>query len=143
MNLLNRKVFISDSAWICLMDVKHKEHEKLVKLFKKILDQNYKVITSSFVIDATLEALKNDFSKEIAAKFLDIVDRAVMGNYLKIYWMNRRIRHRSIDSFLLEDFASMTQATNIEIIKQKKVHAVLTLNPQLYADYNIPVINFL
>ena len=143
MNLLNRKVFISDSAWICLMDENHKEHKRIVKFFEKILDQNYRVITSSFVIDATLEALKNDFSKEKAAEFLDIVDRAVLGNYLKVYWMNRRVRQRAIDSFLIEDFASMTRATNIEIIKQKKVHAVLTLNPQLYSDYNIPVINIL
>ena len=82
-----------------------------------------------------------DFSKQIASEFLDVIDRAVMGNYLKVFWLNRRLRMKVIESFLLEDFSSMTRASNIELIKQKKVHSVLTLNPQLYTEFGIPCIN--
>lgn len=141
MNLLNRKVFITDSVWISLMDPNHAKHSEVQRIFKQILDQNYKIITSSFVIDSALEDLKNGISKQKASEFLDVIDRAVMGNYLKIYWLNRRVRQKAIESFLLEDFASMTRASNIELIKQKKVHSVFTLHPKLYTDYNIPVIN--
>lgn len=143
MNLLNntRKVFITETAWLALLDTEHEFHLIIKEKFKEILDQQFKIITSSYVIDNVLESLKNDYNSDLAKKFLDIIDKSALSNHLKIFWLNRRLRRKAIESFLDGDFIKLSRALNIVLIRQKKVHSILTPHLELYEQYNLPCFN--
>lgn len=140
MNLLNssRTIFISDSAWVALVDQSHEKHQSIQSVFSTLLDQKSKIITSSYVIDSVLEILKQKKLTNEAKAFLDVIERALLSNDLKVHWLNRKLRRKAIDLFLSDDFEILNRALNIELIKQKRVHSILTLNPSIYEKYSLP-----
>jgi predicted nucleic acid-binding protein len=133
MNLRNnKKVFITESIWIALLDQTNKNHNSIKTSFSNLLDGKYYLITSSYVIDAVLEELKTNCSKEIAEKFLDIIDRSVLTNNLKVFWLSRRLRRTALDGYIQNDDIDLSQTMNILLMQQKKVHFVFTLNESFY-----------
>jgi predicted nucleic acid-binding protein len=144
MSLLNspKKIFITETTWVALLDTNNPNNARIKTAFKNMLDQQNRLITSSYVIDAVLEILKQKGLQDQATQFLDIIERAQLGNYLKVFWLNRRLRREAIELFLREDFEKMTRALNIILIRQKKVDIILTLNPTIYSKHELSCFSF-
>ena len=133
MNLRNnKKVFITESVWIALMDSDNISHNKTKASFSKLLDGKYYIITSSYVIDAVIEFLKQNCSKEQANSFLDVIDRSVLTNNLKIFWLSRRLRRTAVERFTKNDDRFLNETMNILLMEQKKVKYVFSLNEDYY-----------
>lgn len=133
-----RNIFITDSVWIALADERHPDHEDTQQRFKQLLDDEHKLMTSSYVVDWVIEHLKSNVDGEAAKRFFDIIERATVGNYLKVFWLSRRLRTQALEAYLNEDFKRLSRALNITLIKQKNVHAVLTLHPDIYTQFHLP-----
>jgi len=141
MNLLNnKKVFITESVWISLLDETHEKHESAKRGLKYLLDGKYYLITSSYVIDSVLETLKGK-SVEKAKRFLEIIDRSVLGNYLRVFWLSRRIRRRALDMFTESDSKHLSHTLNLLLIEQKNISMIYTHHEELYATHNIHCIH--
>ena len=142
MNLLNnKKVFITESIWVSLLDEKHPKHTKTKQQFSDLLDGKYYLITSSYVIDSVLEELKTNCSKEIADRFLETIDRAALGNYIKIVWLSRRLRRSALNTYVNNDTKHLSFTLNILLMQQKNVTTVFTHNEELYSSYDLQCIN--
>jgi uncharacterized protein (DUF2344 family) len=142
MNLLgNKKVFITESAWLALLDSHAPNFDLVSKKFHDILEDNYKVITSAYVIDAVLQSLKSLNKIDRASYFIDLVDKSTLSGHLKVFWLNRRLRQKAIYDFIHQDFKKLDQALNIRLIQQKNINCVLTLDAVCYNKFNIPCLD--
>lgn len=142
MNLLNnKKIFITESIWLSLLDSSHPKHDQTKQQFGDLLDGKYYIITSSYVIDSVLEELKTTCSKDIADRFLETIDRAVLGNYLKIVWLSRRLRRSALSTFVNDDSKHLSFTLNVLLMQQKNVSMVFTHNTELYNSYDFQCIN--
>jgi predicted nucleic acid-binding protein len=142
MNLLKtKKIFITESIWYALIDSTDEKHKLVKKTFKDILDANYYLITSSYVVDSTIQKIKLNVSKEKADNFLRVVDDAVINNYLKIFWLNRRFRRIALENFLHDESEELSLTRNLLLIEQKKVNFVFSLNHKLYEQHGLKCLN--
>ena len=139
MNLLNsqKKIFITESVWVSLMDESHEMHESTKSRFKEVLDNKNKLITSTYVLDAVVEYLKSHDSIERAKHFLEIVDKAVLADSLKVIWLNRRIRRKMLLNHLENDATKIRDTYNVALIEQKKIDAVFTLHCKFYESKDL------
>ena len=142
MNLLNnKKVFITESIWLSLLDSSHLKHSETKQQFGDLLDGKYYIITSSYVIDSVLEELKGNCSKKVADRFLETIDRPVVGNYLKIVSLSRRLRRNALSTFVNNDSKHLSFTLNVLLMQQKNVSMVFTHNSELYSSFDFQCIN--
>ena len=137
MSLLNKKIFITETAWMAILDSDHQQHKLTKDLFKNLLDNHHRLMTSSYVLDAVIEGLKGKNQTEKATEFLDLIDRAVLSNSIKVFWLNRRLRRKALKTFLENSNKRISDTLNIILIKQKKVDAVFTLNQAMYKEFDL------
>jgi len=129
----NSVVFIDSSAWIAILDESNKNYSLARAYFEKILEQNARVVTNSYMVDETLSYLKSHFSSEFAQKFLAIIDDSVLSINLRVDWISRRVRRSALINFLKNSNPKM-QVKHFyiyETIKRKRVDLVFSFDEAL------------
>jgi len=133
-------VFIDSTAWLAILDENNINHKFAREYYEKLLDQNSKLVTNSFVIDETLSALKMNFGNDFAQKFLEIVDESVLTINIKVDWISRRIRRNALNNFLKSSTANLQLRHYYinESLKRKKVDIVFSYDQNL-KSFDFPV----
>jgi predicted nucleic acid-binding protein len=139
MNLLNnqKKIFVTESVWVSLMDESHQQHSETKTKFKNVLDHKNKLMTSTYVLDAVIEYLKGNVSIENARQFLEVIDKAVLTDSIKVLWLNRRIRRKMLMVHLENDAKKIRDTFNVSLIQQKKIDFVFTLHNEFYESKDL------
>jgi len=136
----NSVVFIDSTAWLAIIDEKNINYTVAREFYEKLLDQNSRLVTNSYVIDETLSSLKMNFGNEFAQKFLEIIDESVLSINLKVDWISRRIRRNAINNFLKSSTGHL-QLRHFyinESLKRKKVDIVFSYDQNLkYFDFPV------
>ena len=136
----NSVVFIDSTAWLAIIDEKNINYTVAREFYEKLLDQNSRLVTNSYVIDETLSSLKMNFGNEFAQKFLEIIDESVLTINLRVDWISRRIRRNAMNNFL-KSSTSQLQLRHYyinETLKRKKVDIVFSYDQNL-KSFDFPV----
>jgi predicted nucleic acid-binding protein len=144
MNLLQNStsIFITESAWLALVNTKDEDHFAVKNKFKDLLDQKFRLITSTYVLDNVLEKVKAEHGKAKANEFIEIIERSMMGNFLRIVWLSRRLRLKAVKDFVDGNFVKVSQSLNIHLIKQKRYHYVFTKHSEIYEKLDLVCLKF-
>lgn len=135
----NSIVFIDSSAWIAILDETNTNNRIARDYYKKLLEQNARLITNTFVIDESLSFLKSGFGNNFAQNFLEIVDESVLTVNLKVDWISRRVRRNAINSFLkTSNNLQIRHYYIFESLKRKKVDIVFSFDEHL-KTFDFPV----
>ena len=85
-------IFIDTSAWLAIVDKQDKNYSNATEYFKKIIEKNARLVTSTLVVDEVLYLLKNNVNPDFAKHFLGIIDESVLTVNLRLDWTSRRSR---------------------------------------------------
>ncbi|HHE54780.1 MAG TPA: PIN domain-containing protein [Caldithrix abyssi] len=132
--------FIDTSAWLAIIDPSNPDHFRAKTYFEYLLERDAKLVTNNIVIDETLDALKQIQGVELAAKFNQIVDEALLTIKLRMDWISRRIRRTAINNFLRSSNPSLRMRHFFikETLKRKKVDIIFSFD-QTLSEFNLPL----
>ena len=126
-------IFIDTSAWLAIVDKQDKNYSNATEYFKKIIEKNARLVTSTLVVDEVLYLLKNNINPDFAKHFLGIIDESVLTVNLRLDWTSRRSRRIVINNFLksTNPNLSIRYFYMLEAIKKKKADVIFTFDPNL------------
>ncbi len=132
--------FIDTSAWVAIIDVNDPHHQKAVEFFEYLLERDAKLVTNNIVIDETLTRLKQIENVDLAARFMKIIDEALLTINLRMDWISRRVRRNAINNFLRSNNPSLFLRHFFikETLKRKKVDLIFSFDPSL-TEFNLPL----
>jgi predicted nucleic acid-binding protein len=134
--------FIDADAWLAIVDRNDENHARARTFFEYLLERDIKLVSNNYVIDKTLDELKNRFDEDMAAKFMKIIEEAVITINLRLDWISKRIRRTAINNFLRSTHSELTLYHFYikETIKRKKVDIIFSFDQRL-AEFGIPVMS--
>lgn len=132
--------FIDSSAWVAIIDARDPNHGKAREFFEYLLERDAKLVTNNYVIDQTLEELKQRFNIDLAMKFMKIIEESIITINLRMDWISRRIRRAAINNFLRSTNSELTLFHFYvkETVKRKKVDILFSFDHRL-SEFEIPV----
>jgi len=126
------KIFIEESAWVALVSPDEKGHAQVQEFFKTILSEEYRLFTSNVMIGNAMSTLHRKHGAAISFQFLDILDDAHLGGYLRVLWVGRRTQKDA--TRLMKRHASLPLSlfdhANAILMDRRRIHAILTLKKQ-------------
>ena len=136
----NSIVFIDRTAWIAILDENNPNYGLSRTYFENLLGQNVRLVTNNYCIDETVSMLKSTFEKDLAKKFLLIIDESVLSINLRIDWISRRVRRNALDNFLKSPNPDLTlkHFYIYESLKRKRVDFIFSYDTNL-KSFDFPV----
>ncbi len=134
--------FIDADAWLAIVDRSDANHARARAFFEYLLERDIKLVSNNYVIDRTLDELKNRFDEDMAAKFLKIIEEAIITINLRMDWISKRVRRTAINNFLRSTHSGLTLYHFYikETIKRKKADIIFSFDQRL-AEFGIPVMS--
>ncbi len=126
-------VFVDSSAWLAIVNNKDSNYESATEYFKKLIERNARLVTSTLVVDEVLQILKNKFDSDFARKFLTIIDESVLTINLRLDWTSRRSRRIVLNNFLKSNDLNLSVRYFyiLESVKKKKADIIFTFDSNL------------
>lgn len=127
---MDRKVFVDTSFWIAYSLKGEPEHERIIKLFSKIIRDGVTVCTSSDVIDETVTRLATATNSYITNTFIGFIEESIDTRRIIELWVDEHVQteaFRLVEKFV-EHRLSMTDATSVALMKRLNIQSILTLD---------------
>ena len=89
------KVFVDTSAFYALLSGTDGNHERAVKSFERLREDNAALLSTSYVLVETYALLDRRLGREAARRF-----REEFSPLLEIIWVSRNLHERAMDLFV-------------------------------------------
>ncbi|MBN1604800.1 MAG: PIN domain-containing protein [Chitinispirillaceae bacterium] len=125
--MMNKKsVFIDTGAWLALSDTSDQYHEKAANHLKKLITDEYKIITTNLVIHETFMLLSRRISRKTALLFLDEVYNA---DNIEIFHSDQTLETEAFETirkYADQDF-SVADAVSFAVMKHEDLKRVFNI----------------
>lgn len=127
------KLFIDSGAFIALINERNLFHKEAHSFYMS-LSKNTNLITSLMIISETYTWLRYHASYNLAAHFLDIIDKAEKSGFLEIILPNENIKNKA--HVILKNYQdqnlSYTDATSFVILETMNIKDVFAFDSHFY-----------
>lgn len=127
--LSNEDIYVDTSAWFSLIYKRDKYHQETSNLYKKLLENNNRFLTTNLVIGETYTLIRYRIKENssLAYEFLDIIEDSLRINKIFVNQGIEKNAYKILRQYKENKF-SYVDATSFALMKKNNLKYALTLD---------------